>query len=102
MAWRNDKTCIHGKRATEPCLECGEGQREFYSPRVLWRARKLAEGKCVNCGQDRGESPYKNTCVECGGKPAKRRRRRLGGQRWREGKRGRPPLTVVRRGDNNA
>ena len=93
MTWRNAKTCLHGKTVEDVCLECGDA-RVFYSPQILYRARRLAEGRCVNCGGERAGSPYKTCCVECGGLPAKRRRARLGSKRWKAGKRGRPPLTA--------
>lgn len=66
-----------------------------HAPQRSWQARQDAAGRCINCGKERGDSPYKRKCRACGPKPGERQRARLGARKWEAGRPGRKPLTEV-------
>lgn len=51
-------------------------------------------GLCGPCGKPRDDSPYMDTCAECGEKRRERQRKKKNYRPWREGSRGRKPFTV--------
>src|ERR1019366_10463181 len=53
---------------------------------------RYREGKCINCGQSRRDSPFLRLCEPCGETRKKHRRAVRGFKPWKLGGRGRPPL----------
>ncbi len=60
-----------------------------------WKIIRFRMGCCVNCGDERGDSPFKRVCNACGEARKKKRRRKLGSKAWKAGSPGRPPLKAV-------
>lgn len=60
-----------------------------------YKVVRFRMGLCVNCGDKRGESPFKRVCEDCGESKKTRSRRKLGSKPWKLGSPGRPPLAVL-------
>lgn len=56
-----------------------------------WQNRRLAEGRCVRCGQKR--NLYAQRCDSCQSKETERAREKNECREWRTGSRGRRPKT---------
>lgn len=63
-----------------------------------WKVKQYQRGNCINCGQPRGDSPYKRRCKACAAVDRERRERRDGCKPWVKGKPGRPPKNRGERG----
>ena len=70
---------------------------EQLSRQLRWKIIKFRSFSCINCGQSRGDSPYKRMCTVCGETRKKARRRKLGSKAWKPGRPGRPPLKVAQK-----
>ena len=62
------------------------------SKQQKYRVRLYAAGKCINCREDRGDSPYLRLCVKCREAERKKERRAKGYKKQAQGERGRPPM----------
>ena len=56
----------------------------------IWQNKRLAEGKCVRCGQPR--NLYAQRCDACQNKETARAREKTGFKAWKAGGRGRQPM----------
>ena len=63
------------------------------SSQYAYQQRLKTAGKCIRCGQKRGDSPYSTFCVSCARKVRRAVRKKKGFKMWKKGKVGRPPLT---------
>jgi len=57
-----------------------------------WKVIRYRLGQCINCGNDRGPSPFRRICSPCGLSSTARKRKKLGRKAWKPGSPGRPPL----------
>lgn len=64
------------------------------SRQQIWRVRTYRDGRCINCGESRGDSPYKRFCVPCAIVARRRRQKRTGYKSWRPGGTGMKPLRI--------
>lgn len=62
-----------------------------YGRRKLYKIKMYRDGRCVNCGELRRESPFKRVCLECGKARTKQKRKYTGSKVWKEGTPGRRP-----------
>lgn len=62
------------------------------SRQALYKVKRFQEGKCINCGKDRKDSPYKRLCARCMERIRHNAEKRLHMKPWKKGKRGRPRL----------
>lgn len=59
---------------------------------IPWGVKMYRLGRCANCGDPRGDSPYKRFCIACRKRRSAKERKYHGSSAWREGKKGRRPL----------
>lgn len=59
-----------------------------------YAVRNYQEGKCISCGKDKGDSPYKRRCSDCVVKDRVRHQIKLKFKPW-SGGRGRIPKTCI-------
>lgn len=61
-----------------------------------YRRRKIKEGKCTNCGNERPKtSPFVKMCVGCGESKRTAKRIATGAQAWKPNGPGRRPYTQL-------
>jgi hypothetical protein len=65
---------------------------EGLSRQKRYKIIRFRLGDCINCGDPRGDSPFKRVCEACGEERKKLRRKKLGSKAWKPGSPGRPPL----------
>ena len=59
--------------------------------RTKWQQKQIAAGNCRQCGQRR-DGPYTTTCKKCAKRSREHNRLWFGGEPWKPGGKGRPPL----------
>ena len=64
------------------------------SRQQLWQLKKIRENRCITCGKDKEESPFRFHCVKCGLKARENQRKRTGYKERRPGGPGRPPFKI--------
>ncbi len=57
-----------------------------------WKVKMFQRGRCINCGEPRGDSPYKRKCRTCANEERQRHQKKYVMAPWKPGLRGRPPL----------
>ena len=67
---------------------------EDLSRQMRYKVIRFRLGQCINCGNERGDSPYKRLCKQCGFVRRKARRQKMGSRAWKAGSPGRPPLSA--------
>ena len=67
---------------------------EDLTRQMRYKVIRYRLGQCINCGEARGDSPYKRLCQPCGKNSRKARRQKAGSKAWKAGSPGRPPLSA--------